>query len=173
MLILRNVLFTLVLMSSCVHKETQTNQTQQQPSLLGSWKMTSVHWKSADTTYSIHQAQPGVFMIDEHRYATMWTPIDQPRTPFKDLSAPTKEELVAGFRSVVFNSGTYEMTDSTLTTTALIAKVPGFEGGIQFYRYKIKGDSLALTMFDETYPDGEKPNWFGKYVSIFKYVRVK
>ncbi|HHG84056.1 MAG TPA: hypothetical protein ENJ82_04840, partial [Bacteroidetes bacterium] len=37
------------------------------PALLGSWEMTSVHWVTADTTYSNAKVQPGIFMIDGHR----------------------------------------------------------------------------------------------------------
>lgn len=157
--------------SACQPKQpvidTQTNP------LLGSWKMTSTHWITKDTTYSIHEAQPGIFIIDSSRYAIMWTPLDEPRTPFKNLSQPTDMEMIAGFRSVVFNGGTYDMTDSTLTTTAQIAKVPGFEGGKQFYNYSIADDQLILVMFDETYPDGSKPSWFGKYQTKFVLRRAE
>ena len=141
--------------------------------LMGSWNVKEVHWKTADTTYSIHKTQPGIFMINESTYSIQWVPTFQPRKPFKVLSKPTDEEMKAGFRSVVFNAGTYELTDSTLTATAVIAKVPGFEGGKQFYRYTIEDNKLTLTMFDETYPDGGKPDWFGKFVTEFVMERVE
>ncbi|HQV31024.1 MAG TPA: lipocalin-like domain-containing protein [Calditrichia bacterium] len=140
--------------------------------LLGSWQMTSIHWVTKDTTYSIEEAQPGLLLINPSRYAIMWTPTDEPRVPFQKLSAPTDEELKAGFRSIVFNAGRYQYTDSTLTTEAMIAKVPGFEGGKQYYRFTLTGDQLTLTMFDETYPDGKKPEWFGRYVTTFLLKRV-
>lgn len=136
-------------------------------SLLGSWRVKEVHWKTKDTTYSITKAQPGIFFFTDSSYATMWTPIDTPRKPFKILSNPTDEELISGFRSVVFNAGNYTHTDTTVISTAFIAKVPGFEGGKQFYRYTIDGKRMRLTMYDETYPNGEKPGWFGKFVTEF------
>lgn len=135
--------------------------------LLGSWQVKSIHWITPDTTYSINEAQPGLLMINPSRYSIMWTPTQAPRTPFENLSNPTDEELKTGFRSIVFNAGTYVYTDSTLTTTAEIAKVPGFEGGTQYYRYNLSGNQLEITMFDETYPDGKKPDWFGKVESKF------
>ena len=103
----------------------------------------------------------------------MWTPLDKPRTPFKNLSKPTDKESINGFQSVVFNGETYTFSDSTVTTTANIAKVPGFEGGIQFYNYKISKDTLYLTMFDETYPNGEKPKWLEKYITKFIMIKAK
>lgn len=146
---------------------------QKETPLLGSWEMISVFWITKDTTYSIEKAQPGLLMITPNRYSIMWTPIEEPRNPFKNLSGPTNEEILDGFRSIVFNAGTYEVTDSTLTTEAIIAKVPGFERGKQYYKYRLNDDKLELTMFDETYPDGKKPKWFGKEVTKFVLRKVE
>jgi hypothetical protein len=140
--------------------------------LVGAWEMQQVHWKSDEKNYSIEKAQPGLFIFSDKRYSIMWAPGEEPRTPFKVLSKPTDEEAIAGFKSVVFNGGSYVHDGSTVTTTAAIAKVPGFEGGKQFYRYNIEGDTLHLTMFDETYPDGKKPEWSGKFVTEFVLKRA-
>mgnify|MGYP000312510904 FL=1 len=83
------------------------------------------------------------------------------------MSNPTEEEIKAGFSSIVFNSGTYTSTDSTMVTEAIIAKVPGFEGGKQYYRYILEGNQLSFTMYDETYPDGSKPQWSGLWKTKF------
>lgn len=138
----------------------------------GAWSMASVHWESADQTVSIDPAQPGLFLFVGGSYSIQWTPTEAPRVPFEVLSAPTDEETLAGFRSIVFNAGSYELSDSLLTATASVAKVPGFEGGQQFYRYAIDGNRLTLTMFDETYPDGSKPEWSGGWETRFELVRV-
>lgn len=97
--------------------------------LLGSWKVASVTWKSDNKSSTIELAQPGIFLFTPLSYSIMWTPTKEARTPFKILSSPTDEEAIAGFKSVVFNGGSYEFTEDRLTTTAFIAKVPGFEGG--------------------------------------------
>ncbi|MCB0689938.1 MAG: lipocalin-like domain-containing protein [Saprospiraceae bacterium] len=143
------------------------NLTTEMSPVLGSWSMREVHWISTDTTYSIHNTQPGIFIFTPKSYAIMWTPSQQPRRAFEVLSKPTDEEILDGFRSVVFNAGSYVWTDSTLISTAVIAKVPGFEGGKQYYRYQIEHGILTLVMFDETYPDGSKPEWSGRYVTKF------
>ena len=145
----------------------ETPATKITNQLIGSWKMQSVYWISKDTTYAINQAQPGIFFFTDKRYAIMWTSIEKPRTPFKSLSNPTEKEMIHGFRSVVFNAGSYSSTDSTLISTVFLAKVPGFEKGKQFYNYKIENDILTLIMVDETYPDGTKPQWSGKYKTKF------
>ena len=141
--------------------------------LLGAWEMKEVHWISESETYSIDSAQPGVFLFTPTHYSIQWTRIEEPRTPFEDLSNPTEAEMIAGFRSVVFNAGTYHQTNDTVTTRAEIAKVPGFEGGVQFYRYSLEGDRLTLTMFDEDYPGGSKPEWSGVWETKFVLQRVR
>lgn len=159
-------MLTLSLLSCNANRVVDGSKRAYNP-LVGAWEMETVNWITADTTYSIPDAQPGLFLFIKKNYSIQWTPIETLRVPFKNLSKPTNEEIIAGFQSVVFNAGSYVFTDSTLTSIAFIAKVPGFEGGKQFYRYKIEKDRLYLTMFDETYPDGNKPKWIGRYVTEF------
>ncbi len=114
-----------------------------------------------------------MLMLTSDSYSIMWTPTEEPRTPFQILSKPTDEELKSGFGSIVFNGGTYKYSDSTITTTAKIAKVPGFEGGKQFYNYKLSNNKMELTMFDEIYPDGTRPEWYGKFQTKFVLKKVE
>lgn len=166
-------LFAGMLFFACgVSQQKVSKQLKTHP-LLGAWEMKAVHWISADTTFSIPNAQPGLFTFTDRRYTIMWTPTQSPRTPFKILSKPTDEEIKAGFQSVVFNGGTYEISDLSLVTTTTIAKVPGFEGGQQFYRFQINENNLELTMYDETYPDGTKPEWSGQWKTKFVMEKAK
>ncbi len=158
---------------SCNNNSKKEHLNNEMPSILGTWEIKSIHWITKDTTYSIDKAQPGMIMLTSNRYSIMWTPIEEPRTPFQNLSKPTDEELKSGFRSIVFNCGTYKYSDSTITTTAKIAKVPGFEGGKQFYRYKLNNNKMELTMFDEIYPDGTRPEWYGEFQTKFILKKVE
>ena len=58
-----------------------------------------------------------------------------------------------------------------MTTIADIAKVPGFEDGKQFYRMNFDNNLLELVMYDETYPNGDKPEWYGKLK--VKFILIK
>lgn len=161
----------IIVLSSC-NNSKEKHQNDEKSSILGTWEMKSIHWITKDTTYSIDIAQPGMLMLNSDSYAIMWTPIKEPRTPFQNLSKPTDKEIMSGFRSIVFNAGTYKYTDSTITTTAKIAKVPGFEGGRQFYNYKLDDKIMELTMFDEIYPDGTRPEWYGEFQTKFVLEQV-
>ncbi|MEQ8907293.1 ankyrin repeat domain-containing protein [Ekhidna sp.] len=129
--------------------------------LIGSWSLKTINYIYADTTYKV-DAHQGSLLVGESRYSIMYNPSWKARVPFENLSKPTDDEILAGFRSIVFNSGPYEIVDDVMLAIPDIAKVPGFEGGKQYYRYKIEGDGMSFRMYDETYPSGEKPEWFGK-----------
>lgn|GEM_PF-1877382 len=159
-------------LTSCTTDVPRTSH-EQTPELIGTWDVKSISWINSNTSYVFENAQPGMFMVDATRNSTMWIPTRRPRVPFDKLSTPSDEETIAGFRSVVVNAGTYAYTDSTLTTTAMIAKVPGFEVGTQYYPYSIVQDQMELTMFDETYPDGSKPDWAGTFVTQFTMSRAQ
>lgn len=157
------VLFTLL--SSC-DSQKKERVVKVKP-LEGSWKMQEIHYIYPDTTY-IGKITYGTLLFAPKRYSLLYNPWTTERKAFDTLSKPSDAEIKAAFQSIVFNSGSYIYTDSTVVTKADMAKVPGFEGGQQFYSYSIKDDNLDIMMYDETYPDGKKPEWFGKMKVLFK-----
>lgn len=130
--------------------------------LVGSWKMKQIDYIYADTTYVVPMNVSGRFIVTPSSYAIMYNPYGNERKSPVDMSKMTDQEKLYSFQTTVFNSGSYEWSDSTFTTTADIAKVAGFEGGIQYYRISNKDGVMSITMFDETYPSGKKPEWYGK-----------
>jgi len=140
--------------------------------LQGAWQVESIAWITPDTTYRIKEAQPGILMISSTRYSFIWTPTDEPRKPFKVLAEPTAEEFKAGFTSIVFNAGRCQIKANQMINTAEIARVPGFEGGEQVFNWELNNNVLTLTMYDETYPNGEKPKWLGKLKTEFVLTRL-
>ncbi len=156
-----------LLLASTQLQASENNQLQ------GGWDVKSIRWISDEQTHELPEAQPGMFIFSDNHYALMWSPKQSPRVPFKELAKPTDEEILAGFKSIVFNSGSYVVTDKELTTTARVAKVPGFEGGELNFKYQFKDDLLILTLYDETYPDGKKPDWSGKWQTEFTLTKAK
>ncbi|MEP2773520.1 MAG: ankyrin repeat domain-containing protein [Fulvivirga sp.] len=136
--------------------------------LFGSWQMSEIHYVYADTTYKVVLNYPGRLLIGPNRYAIMYNPYGSDRKAAANISKLTNDEMLYAFKTLAFNTGTYTISDDVLATKADIAKVAGFEGGQQIYAIEKKGDELQLTMFDETYPDGNKPEWYGKLKILFK-----
>lgn len=150
------LIFFLILVIPC----ESLSQEYKNKALNGSWKLYEIHYEYKDTTYIMKEMDYGRFIFTDKNYALMYNPRMQQRKSFIDLSKPENEEIIYAFRSIVFNTGSYEVNDNIITTTADIAKVPGFEGGKQYYKMKLVDDYLELIMFDETYPNGKKPEWY-------------
>ena len=70
---------------------------------------------------------------------------------------PTPEEMVAQYESIIVNTGTYEITGSTVTFRPVIAKSPGFVGGQATAELQITGDALTLTFQSIVSADGTSP----------------
>lgn len=138
------------------------SQHNDKTQLTGSWKVQEIQYQYADTTYIVNDDDYGRFIFSDQHYALQYNPMMTKREAFKVLSKPDSEEIIKAFRSVVFNSGTYKIENNELHTKADIAKVPGFEGGQQFYKIELSKTSLELVMYDETYPNSNKPEWYGK-----------
>jgi len=158
-----------VLLSACHQKLGKLSPTNP---LLGAWQVQSITWTSGEQSQTIDPAQPGLFIFNDHHYALMWSPKPTARIPFVQLAQPTDEEILRGFKSIVFNAGDYVLTDSELVATAQVAKVPGFAGGRLFYRVAFEGSQLRLTLYDEIYPDGTRPTWAGQWQTTFVMTRA-
>lgn len=137
--------------------------------LAGSWTLTEIQYIYSDTIYIVDEPAGGIFMLSPERYLIMYHPTDKARPAFTDFSKPTCEELRLAFQHLVYNSGSYLLTDDLLKVTPDLARVPGFEGAKQTYRYTIQEEQLTLTLFDETYPNGKKPEWYGKLQIQLRY----
>ena len=140
--------------------------------LLGSWKVQEIHYQYSDTTYIMKAQDHGRFIFSKKTYALMYNPRMEIRVPFKNLSKPNQDEINSAFSSMVFNTGSYTIDNHIINTQADIAKVPGFEGGKQYYKMHFDGkEKLELVMYDETYPNGDKPEWIGNLK--IKYILKK
>jgi hypothetical protein len=149
----------IIFFGSCRRVSPKTGKNAE---ILGSWDLKETHFIMPDTTHKNVPSQKGLLLFTATHYSFMWITTKSPRKAFQILAKPTDEEAIAGFKGIAFNAGTYQYSDNILETKAEIAKVPGFEGGKQIYELKIVGKQLIMTMKDEIYPNGTKPDWVGK-----------
>ena len=133
-----------------------------EPGLEGAWKTTEFSLVSPDTSYTIGDPQPSLYVFLKRHYSIMYVPGDEPRElfggdqPVLGAAEPTDAEKIVAFNSFIANSGTYELTDSMLTTRPMVAKTPNFmAGGSLTFTYEIEGDGLRLTLRLPWEPDTE------------------
>ena len=75
----------------------------------------------------------------------MWIRGDKARAPYAG-EEPTTEEKVKAFDSFVANTGTYEVSGSTIAIRPLVARSPNFMAGDSSkYEFRAEGNNLWLT----------------------------
>ena len=141
--------------------------------LEGSWSMVEIAVISSRGENHYPDPAPGLFVFGESYYSMVWMPLTEVPSDFEDIWKPTEEEKAAAFGSIVVNSGTYTYTDSTMTTTPLVAKTPEFIGGYAVYTYRVEGDTLWMDMTDTVSRDGVQDPGVGLFSMPLKLVRVE
>ena len=130
--------------------------------LVGAWRITEFSFASPDTSLTISDPQPSLMIFLTSHYSQMYVPGNEPRElfsgdePVVGALEPTDAEVLTAFDSFIANSGTYEVSGSTITTRPTVAKNPNFmAGGSLSYTYRVEGDTLWLTLNLPWDPDSE------------------
>ena len=149
-------------------EEQAAEQTVMQETLEGAWEITEESFKSPDASWTDTSPQPSLYIFAKQHYSIMLVPSgpdgrSQPRElfsgtdPILGAAQPTDAEKVVAFGSFIANSGTYEVSGSSLTTRPIVAKTPNFmSGGALTFMYQIEGDTLHLTNTPPWAPDTEQ-----------------
>ncbi len=158
-------LFILLSITACA---PAAEEPVMQETLEGAWRVTEESFESPAASWTNTSPQPSLYIFAEQHYSIMLVPSgsdggSQPRElfpgnePVLGSAEPTDAEKVAAYDSFIANSGTYEVSGSSLTTRPIVAKTPNFmSGGALTYMYQIEGDTLRLTLKPPWAPDTEQ-----------------
>ena len=124
--------------------------------LQGVWSLTASD--NGDGSPVIDPSQPGLYIFVEGYYSGVYAPGSEARVPAEITFQPTPDEMVAQHESIIVNTGTYEISGSTVTFRPIIAKSPGFVGGHATAEFRVDGDMLTLS-WQETIGRME-PRWW-------------
>ena len=83
----------------------------------------------SDGGATIDPAQPGVFIFTDEHYSAVYSLGAEPRLLSAAAFSPTSEEKAAQYDTIIVNTGTYEVSGSTITFHPMVAKSPEFIGG--------------------------------------------
>lgn len=149
---------------------------QSKPSIQGVWRSVEVTITNPNPAPNAlpkgtHTSlQPALLIFTGKHYSTVTDTGAKPRptTPFKVAGKPTAEEMQSQWGPFAANSGTYELSGTTLTRRAIVAKNPAIQGGKNFSRSTIKldGNNLWITQIETQTGKTENP-------ATIKYVRVE
>ncbi len=123
--------------------------------LVGAW---SVATQTPPTGATIDPSQPGLWIFTKGHYSAVYSIGAEPRPLAATTFNETDEETVALYDTIIVNSGTYEVSGSTITLRPMIAKSQGYVGGRSTIDFEIAGDVLTLTTRNVTSPGGVSPS---------------
>lgn len=125
-------------------------RAQATPSLQGVWRVTDIVVTGANAATN-KSPQPSLYIFTKQHYSIMTVNGAAARKNFgapKDPLKLTDAEKIARFESwdaFTANSGTFQVSGSTLTTRPLVAKNPGVMAGPPATReFRIQGNTLTL-----------------------------
>jgi len=151
-------------------------QKSQQPAkhpIEGVWKIVETRNVGPEGETVNPTPQPSLYIFTAHHYSMIWIPGREPRQGSAKTWFPTYDEKVRDFETFIVNSGTYELTDTTLTTHPMVAKTPEYVGGKGVFDYRIVADTLWLTNVDIYSSDRTQDPYIVQYKSPLKLVRVE
>jgi hypothetical protein len=142
--------FALILIVAC-----QSAPTEEANPLVGAWRVTEMTTTSPDSSFTISNPQPGLYLFTESHYSMMYVPAGEQRPLDEgDVSIigaliPTDAEKVASWETIIANSGSYEVSGSTLTTRPMVAKSANLmaSGGPLTMTYELMGDNMLHVSF--------------------------
>ena len=146
---------------------------QSKPSIQGVWRRVEVTVTNpspvpGSLTKGTHtNVQPGLLIFTGKHYSVQVDGAAKPRPPIKVPAKATHEEMQAAWAPYTANSGTYELSGSTLVMRPMVAKNPAAQGNaVNRATIKLEGDNLWMTLIDTA---------AGKvqYPTTTKYVRVE
>lgn len=140
--------------------------------LVGVWQVDEITLRRPDGGGTNTDPQPGLFIFTQDHYSIAWIPRPERRPAFATPWKPTAEEIGSAYSTILFNSGIYKLTETTLTTRPILSKVPDLSGGHAIYEYRIENDVLWLTMVDEYAADGSRAPWVGNVSFPLKLSRI-
>jgi len=117
----------------------------QQPAaaILGSWRVVEV--SGAAEGANAHP-QPGLFIFTGKHYSIMRVTGTTPRPKYASNNVATGPEKIASYDGLFAQSGTYEISGSTIITRPLVAKAEfPMTGPPAKAQIKVEGDTLWWT----------------------------
>jgi len=125
---------TVALLNGCARVDDLDAESEPANGLVGAWLIVETTVSTPDGTATDENPQPGLYIFTERHFSNMIVPREA-RELFSEER--TDEERLVAYDNFIADSGTYELTESLLTTDNIIAKVPNAMDGGFPYRYTL------------------------------------
>ena len=157
----------------CVTFGCQQDKINFKNPVIGIWKVVETATVDSEGELKNLYEHSSLYIFQDYYYSMVMELGDEPRTDFVDPWNPTDVEKIKAYNSILVNAGMYELKNSVIITRPIIARVPNFVGGEAYYEYKIEGNTLTLTWFDEVSKTGVPHPLVGKLKFQRTLIRIK
>jgi hypothetical protein len=129
-----------------------------QKSLRGVWRITELSSRAIGGEWKVLPINASVYIFSDRHYSYMFAPGSGPRRLHSgDPNKPSDADKVAAYDSFVAATGTYLLTGSRLSLTALLHKNPNEMVGEHLtYAIEIDGDTLRMTIVNPPFSPGNE-----------------
>lgn len=139
----------------------------------GAWRLREVHLTGPEGESVDTQPLPALYTFMREHYSIVRMLGEELPPDNARLWSPTVAEKARQHDAIIVNAGTYELSDSILTTHPFAAKTPEFIGGRTIYEWRVVGDSLWLTTLDIRSRDDVQDPFVVHYRLVIKLVRAE
>jgi|GEM_PF-314033 len=139
----------------------------------GAWRLSEVHLTGPDGESVDRQPLPALYTFTREHYSIVRMLGEELPPDNARLWYPTEAEKARQHDAIIVNAGTYELSDSILTTHPFAAKTPEFIGGRTVYEWRVVTDSLWLTTLDIRSRDDVQDPFVADYRLVVKLVRAE
>jgi hypothetical protein len=137
--------------------------------VIGVWQVKEIRRQNVESPVT-DKPFPNLFFFAPRHYSMVWVlGVDE---PFTERWAPTDEEKIKRFDSMVINAGTYEIDGVTITAHPMVARIPDFVGGKLICEFNVDKDTMRLKFVDEYSFDGVQAPWVAKGGLVLTLVRI-
>ena len=138
--------------------------------IVGVWQIKEVATQSGALVTD--KPLPSIFIFTPGHYSMLWV-LSTKTEPFAERWNPTDAEKIKRFNSMIINSGTYEVEDSTITMYPVVARIPDLMGGKQIGEYLVEHDTMRLKFVDEYSFDGVQAPWVASGGLVLTLLRIE
>lgn len=119
---------------------------QSEPSIQGVWRVTEVTTTGSNASTN-RSPQPGLYIFTGKHYSLVRDASLNPRIAITDSGNVTAPEALATFGPFIAQSGTYNVSGTTVNVTPVVAKFPASREkyGTSAWSFKLQGDTLSIT----------------------------
>ena len=119
---------------------------QSKPSIQGVWRVAEVTTTGPNASTN-KSPQPGLYIFTGKHYSLVRDASLNPRIAIKDSGNVTAPEALATFGPFIAQSGTYDVSGTTINVTPVVAKFPASREkyGTSTWSFELQGDTLSMT----------------------------